>query len=102
VEHGKLVASTGGVVGIWASPTFASLDRYVESVARAAEALGVDHVGFGSDNSGFGRSPAAWTDYADFPVIVRLLRRIGFSAAAVGKLAGANYVRVFNQSAPAG
>jgi microsomal dipeptidase-like Zn-dependent dipeptidase len=33
---------------------------------------------------------------------VRLLRRTGFSAADVGKLAGGNYVRVFNQSVTAG
>jgi membrane dipeptidase len=93
VDHGQLVARTGGVVGIWANPT-----RYVEGVARAAETLGVDHVGFGTDNSGFGRSDAVWQDYADFPTIVQLLRRTGFSAADVGKLVGGNYLRVFNES----
>jgi membrane dipeptidase len=100
-DHGKLVASTGGVVGIWASPTFTSLARYVDGVARAAETLGVDHVGFGTDNSGFGQSQAVWTDYADFPLVVQLLRRTGFSAADVGKVIGGNYVRVFNESVPA-
>jgi membrane dipeptidase len=100
-DHGKLVASTGGVVGIWASPTFTSLARYVDGVARAAETLGVDHVGFGTDNSGFGQSQAVWTDYADFPLVVQLLRRTGFSAVEVGKLVGGNYGRVFNQSIPA-
>jgi membrane dipeptidase len=101
-EHGKLVASTGGVVGIWASPAFLTLSRYVDGVAHAAETLGVDHVGLGTDNSGFGSSDAMWTDYADFPVVVQLLRRAGFSAPDVGKLAGGNYVRVFNQSVAAG
>jgi len=71
-EHGKLVASTGGVVGIWASPTFASLAGYVDGVVRAAT--------------------------PDFPQIVRLLHRKGLSDADVGKLVGGNYVRVFNQS----
>jgi membrane dipeptidase len=97
-DHGKLVASTGGVVGIWASPSFRSLSHYVDGVARAAEILGVEHVGLGTDNSGFGTSEAVWTDYADFPIVVQLLRRVGFSATDVGKLAGGNYVRVFNQS----
>ena len=54
--------------------------------------------GLGTDNSGFGQSQAVWTDYADFPVVVQLLRSAGFSPADVGKLAGGNYVRVFNQS----
>jgi membrane dipeptidase len=98
-DHGKLVASTGGVVGIWASPSFGSLAGYVDGVARAVDAFGVDHVGFGTDNGGFGQSQAVWTDYADFPQIVELLRRKGFSRADVGKLVGGNYVRVFNQSA---
>ena len=97
-EHGKLVAGTGGVVGIWASPAFLTLSRYVDGVASAAETLGIDHVGLGTDNSGFGRSQALWNDYADFPVVVQLLRGAGFSAADIGKLAGGNYVRVFNQS----
>jgi membrane dipeptidase len=97
-EHGKLVARTGGVVGIWASPSFGSLAGYVDAVARGVDAFGVDHVGFGTDNSGFGQSPAVWTDYADFPQIVHLLRRKGFSGVDIGKLVGGNYVRVFNQS----
>jgi membrane dipeptidase len=101
-EHGKLVADTGGVVGIWASPGFLTLSRYVDGVARAAEILGVEHVALGTDNSGFGSSEAVWDDYGDFPVVVQLLRRAGFSAADVGKLAGGNYVRVFNQSVAAG
>ena len=100
VDHGKLVASTGGVVGIWASPSFMTLSRYVDGVARAAETLGVDHVALGTDNSGFGTVDAVWDDYADFPVVVQRLRRAGFSAEDVGKLAGGNYVRVFNRSVP--
>jgi len=102
VDHGKLVASTGGVVGIWASPSFLTLSRYVDGVARAAEVIGVDHVALGTDNSGFGSVEAVWADYADFPVVVQGLRRAGFSTADVGKLAGGNYVRVFNQSVAAG
>jgi membrane dipeptidase len=100
-EHGRLVADTGGVVGIWANPGFLTLSRYVDGVAHAAEILGVDHVAIGTDNSGFGTSEAIWNDYADFPVVVQLLHRAGFSAADVGKLAGGNYVRVFNQSVKA-
>jgi len=101
-EHGKLVADTGGVVGIWAAPGFLTLSRYVDGVAHAAETWGVDHVAIGTDNSGFGTSEAIWSDYGDFPVVVQLLRRAGFSAADVGKLAGGNYVRVFNQSVSPG
>jgi microsomal dipeptidase-like Zn-dependent dipeptidase len=57
-------------------------------VARAVDAFGVDHVGFGTDNGGFGQSQAVWIDYADFPQIVELLRRKGFSGADIAKLVG--------------
>ena len=100
-EHGRLVADTGGVVGIWANPGFLTLTRYVDAVAHAGETWGVDHVALGSDNSGFGPKEAIWSDYGDFPVVVQLLRRAGFSPADVGKLAGGNYVRIFNQSVSA-
>ena len=73
----------------------------MDGVAHAAETLGVDHVALGTDNSGFGTSEAISSDYGDFPVVVQLLRRAGFSAADVGKLVGGNYVRVFNQSVAA-
>jgi membrane dipeptidase len=98
-EHAKLVASTGGVVGVWASPTLLkSLTDYVDAVARAVDAAGVEHVGLGTDNSGFGATPAVWDDYRDFPVVVRLMRKRGFSPDEIRKIAGGNYLRVFNLS----
>ena len=98
-EHAKLVASTGGVVGVWASPTLLkSMTDYVDAVARAVDAAGVEHVGFGTDNSGFGGTPAVWDDYRDFPEIVRLMRKRGFSPDEIRKIAGGNYLRVFNLS----
>ena len=96
-EHARLIAQTGGVVGIWgiANPS-ASLSDLADRVARAVDAAGVEHVGLGSDVGGAGHN--VWSDYASFPGIVRLLRQKGFSAADIGKIAGGNYVRVFNAS----
>jgi len=101
-EHARLVASTGGVVGVWGNPsTFKSLSDYVDAVAAAVDVAGVEHVGFGTDNSGFGPTPAVWDDYRDFPLIVRLMRKRGFSPEDIRKIAGGNYVRVFNLSVKA-
>lgn len=101
-EHARLVASTGGVVGVWGSPlTFKSLSDYVDAVAVAVDVAGVEHVGFGTDNSGFGATPVVWDDYRDFPVIVRLMRTRGFSPDDIRKIAGGNYLRVFNLSVKA-
>jgi len=96
-EHAMVIARTGGVVGIWAiAPTFESLPAFVDGIARAVDAVGVDHVGLGSDVGGAPRN--AWPDYGDFPVVVRLLRAKGFGAEEIEKLVGGNYVRVFNAS----
>jgi membrane dipeptidase len=96
-EHGRLIAQTGGLVGIWSfGTTSQSLADFVDRVAVAVEAVGVDHVGLGSDVGGAGRN--LWTDYGTFPEIVRLMRRKGFSVADIGKIAGGNYVRIFNAS----
>jgi len=40
--HAKLVASTGGVVGVWGNPsTFKSLGDYVDAIARAVDVAGL-------------------------------------------------------------
>ena len=96
-EHATVIAQTGGVVGIWAiAPTYETLPGFVDGIARAVDVLGVDHVGLGSDVSGAARN--AWPDYADFPLVLRLLRLKGFADDEIGKLVGGNYVRVFNAS----
>ena len=52
-EHARVVAQTGGVVGVWPlvddNPT---ARRYAEGLARMVDAVGIDHVGIGSDMRG--------------------------------------------------
>ena len=97
-EHAKVIAQTGGVIGIWAmqTPDATTLSHFVDRIARAVDAVGVDHVGLSTDIGGSVRS--AWTDYASFPEIVSLLRQKGFRDTDIGKIVGGNYVRVFNAS----
>jgi len=97
LRHAKIVAQTGGVVGIWTLVgAFKTLNDWAEGVARAVDGLGTDHVGIGSD---IGGAPANLvTDYRDFPILLKKLRERGFSAEEIGKIAGGNYVRVFNRS----
>jgi membrane dipeptidase len=97
-EHATLIARTGGVVGVWGMVTaeVQSLSDFADRLARAVDAVGVDHVGLCSDIGG--RIRSVWTDHASFPEIVRFLRQKGFNAADIGKIVGGNYVRVFNAS----
>jgi membrane dipeptidase len=97
--HARLVAQTGGVIGIWCAPlAYKSIDQWVDGIAHAVDIVGADHVAMGTDNSGFGELPAVWDDYSDFPLVIRAMRRRGFSAQEIRKIAGGNYVRLFNQS----
>jgi membrane dipeptidase len=97
-EHARLIAQTGGVVGIWPVTTsdVQSLSDFADRVARTVDIVGVDHVGLASDVGG--RARTLWTDCALFPEIVRLLRLKGLSPTDIGKIVGGNYVRVFNAS----
>jgi membrane dipeptidase len=102
LEHARLVASTGGVIGVWGNPaTFKSMGDYVAAIALAVDVAGPEHVGLGTDNSGFGPTPAVWDDYRDFPLLVSQMRRRGFSSDDIRKIGGGNYLRVFNLSVKA-
>ena len=47
-EHAKVVADVGGVIGVW-THLAGSLNDFVESIKAMVDAVGVDHVGIGSD-----------------------------------------------------
>lgn len=97
-EHAKLVAATGGMIGIWPSGfVFSDLDRYAEGIAAMAEAVGVDHVGIGTDMEG--GIDEVFHSYADYPQLVDALLRRGFAPAEVAKIAGGNHARVFGRVA---
>src|ERR1700733_5515563 len=48
-EHAKVVADAGGVIGVWIHLAD-SLKDYVESIKAMVDAVGVEHVGIGSDS----------------------------------------------------
>jgi membrane dipeptidase len=94
-EHARLVAATGGVIGVWPAtgaeaPT---LGNYAAGIARMVDAVGIEHVGIGSDMQGLVGTPA-FGDYRETPALAEALLRQGFAAAEAGKLLGGNYARV--------
>ena len=97
-EHAKLVAGTGGVIGIWPVATlFPDMAAMAGGMARMAAVVGVDHVGLGTDQMGL-VGAATFESYADLPGLTAALLSAGFSAAEVRKLLGGNYARVFAAS----
>jgi len=92
-DHARLVAETGGVIGIWPpSNLFPSLEALADGIARMADVVGVAHVGVGSDMMGL-VVPSILPSYENLPELVAfLLRR--FSPAEVTGIVGGNYMRV--------
>ncbi len=101
-EHAKLIAGTGGVIGIWpVASLFPDMAAMAGGMARMAAIVGVDHVGLGADQMGL-VGAATFDSYADLPGLTAALLSAGFSADEVRKLLGGNYARVFAASmAPA-
>jgi membrane dipeptidase len=94
-EHAKLVAQTGGVIGVWPPASiFPTMDALAAGMARMVDVAGVDHVGLGSDMRGL-TGPSILPDYDQLPALAEALLGVGFSAADTGKILGGNYVRVF-------
>ncbi|NMJ40406.1 peptidase M19 [Roseomonas sp. JC162] len=99
-DHARLVAATGGVVGVWPivdRPP--SVRAYAESIARMVDAIGIDHVGVGSDMRGL-LSPASFEEYRLTPDLAEALLAVGFDPASAAKVLGGNYARVLGAVLP--
>ncbi|HEX2885817.1 MAG TPA: membrane dipeptidase [Vineibacter terrae] len=98
-DHARLVARTGGVIGIWPPTTiFADMAAYVAGMARMVDVVGIDHVGIGSDMLGL-LSPAVFDSYRQLPDLAAALLAGGFKAEDAAKILGGNYVRVLTATA---
>jgi membrane dipeptidase len=98
VEHAKLIAQSGGVIGVWPPASiYPTMDALAAGMARLADAVGVDHVGIGTDQRGL-TSASVFDSYTQLPDLVRALQGKGFDRTDIGKIIGGNYLRVFAQT----
>ena len=70
------------------------LATVAEDVLRMVEALGVDHVGLGTDLNG---GPGLIADYAQLDAWTEGLRAVGLSAEETRKVAGGNAWRLLGE-----
>ncbi len=103
----KLLAQNGGVIGIATYPEFVdadparrSLDRFADHVEAVCEAVGDDHVGFGSDYDGM-KVAGVLPSYADMPKLTEILLGRGFKEESILKFWGGNFLRVMRAAAAA-
>ena len=125
----RAVAASGGMLGFSLYPhhlaggTDCTLRSFCEMIARTAEAVGVEHLGIGSDlcqdqsdsvvewmrvgrwtrridygegsaaNPGFPPMPSWFRDNRDFPALERGLRATGMDEGEVAAIMGGNWYR---------
>jgi membrane dipeptidase len=102
-EHAKVVADAGGVVGVW-THLADSLQEFVQSIKSMVDAIGIDHVGIGSDTDllssrvGSGTNKA-WPGLTGgfFPAVAGEMLRQGFTLDEIAKAGGGNYCRIFGK-----
>jgi membrane dipeptidase len=72
----------------------ASLEQLCDHITYMVERAGIDHIGIGSDFFG-GAVPDGLEDVSKFPDLLAELVCRGWSDAAIAKIAGRNFLRVF-------
>lgn len=95
VDHARLVAKTGGVIGAWPSGFNASFDEFVDNTLRLVDAAGVDHVGLGTDMDG--NFKPVFGSYTQLPDWAAALQKKGLSREEVAKVMGGNMKRVLTK-----
>jgi membrane dipeptidase len=98
------IARTGGVIGVAFVPKFLSpdydkarLSHVLDQIGYIVRAVGVDHVGLGSDFDGYQGVTAGLEDVTCLPQLTVGLVERGYGPEEVRKILGGNFLRVFRQ-----
>lgn len=96
-EYARMVAGTGGVIGAWIAVLWQEgLPGMVRHVLRLVDAVGVDHVGIGTDLPS-GAAKAAMPDFSRHREILAALRDRGLTEEEIWKVSAGNWLRVFRE-----
>lgn len=76
----------------------ATVNDVVDHIEHVIKAVGIAHVGFGSDFDGVGPTlPIGLEDVSKYPNLIRTLLERGYDAAQIEKMASGNLFRVWRQ-----
>jgi membrane dipeptidase len=94
IEHAKMVADAGGIIGSWPSGIgLASFSDYIDAIMRLVDAVGVEHTAIGTDMDA--NFKPVLRSYRDWNLIPAALLARGMHEAEVAKIMGGNFIRVF-------
>ena len=96
-DYARMVVESGGVVGAWISVlTEEKLQGMIRHMFRMIDALGIDHVGIGSDLPA-GVAAKEMPDFSRHPELEAALRDRGLSTEEVEKVCSGNWLRVLRE-----
>ena len=72
------------------------VERVADHIEHAVAVAGIDHVGIGTDYDGIEVTVTGLEDVSRFPALWEELRRRGFSAGEISRIAGGNLLRVLS------
>lgn len=76
---------------------YSDVERVADHIDHVVKLAGIDHVGIGSDYDGVGDSlPVGLKDVSDYPNLLFVLLKRGYSPAAIEKICSGNLFRVWN------
>jgi membrane dipeptidase len=94
-EYARMVVATGGVIGAWIAVLWEErLQGMIRHLFRLIDAVGVDHVGIGTDLPA-GAAKTEMPDFSRHTEIAAALRAHGMTEAEVMKVCSGNWLRVF-------
>jgi membrane dipeptidase len=92
-----MVADSGGVVGAWIAVLWEErLQGMIEHMFRLIDAIGVEHVGIGTDMPA-GIAEEEMPNFARHHELAEALVRRGMSGAEVEQVCAGNWLRVFTE-----
>lgn len=76
---------------------YSDVERVADHIDHVVKVAGIDHVGIGSDYDGVGDTlPVGLKDVADYPNLIYVLLKRGYSDEDIEKICSGNVFRVWN------
>ena len=96
-DYARMVKETDGVIGAWIAVLWREkLPGMIRQLFRTIDAVGIDHVGIGTDLPA-GTAATEMPNFARHPELIAAMRDRGMTAEEVEKVCSGNWLRVFNK-----
>jgi membrane dipeptidase len=77
---------------------YSDVEKVADHIDHVVKLIGIDHVGIGSDFDGVGDSlPVGLKDVSQYPNLIFVLLKRGYSEADIEKICSGNVFRVWNK-----